>query len=231
MKKQIIQTVGVLSVFMALVVFGVHTAYAAATPTFNQTINGGTFAVDVVDALITPVPSPAVAMTAGTFSYSCETVTGTLGTADEQVYISNPNAKAGAWTVSIAPAAHTALWENADASHTYDFNDPNATCGVDSATGTGGDGEEADTVGGKMTVTATGKTLSYGLDTSTTNDHLTLGAGTFVEKTTDSVTLVSATDEADDIGDWTLQGVAISQTVPAQQPADTYHIHMVITFI
>jgi len=61
--------------------------------------------------------------------------------------------------------------------------------------------------------------------------NITKGSSTaYNEGTTDSVTLLTAAALSDDIGDWTLQSVSISQTIPAEQPAATdYTINMVLT--
>jgi hypothetical protein len=50
--------------------------------------------------------------------------------------------------------------------------------------------------------------------------------------TTDSVTLLTAAAGSDDIGDWTLQGVSILNTIPAEQPAASdYDINMTLSII
>jgi len=223
MIKQILWKVGILSALIALGVFGINTAYAASTPQFNQTVNAGSFAGDIVNASFETVASPAVAMVDATFSYSCETATGTLGTTTEQIYISNPNDALGGWSATIAADATTAVWDAAGAGADYDFND---------ASGSGcTDGADADSLGGQMTVNASGATLAVGQDADTLLTNITKGSSTaFVEGSANSVTLLTATDASDDIGDWTLQGVSISQKVPAEQPADSYTINMVITF-
>ena len=223
MIKQRLQKLGILSALIALGVFGTSTAYAALTPQFNQTINAGSFSGDIVDGEFAPVGSPAVAMEAVPFSYDCQPATGTLGTADEQIYISNPNAVTSGWTVSIAANATTAVWDGVT---DFDFNDP-TTSGC-------ADGTDADALAGQMTVDASGATLSYGLDEDTDIvTGLTKGSSTaFNEGTTNSVTILSADASSDDIGDWTLQGVSLSQKIPAEQAADdTYHIHMVVSIV
>ena len=223
MIKQRLQKLGILSALIALGVFGTSTAYAALTPQFNQTIEAGVFSGDIVDDEFATVESPAVAMEAVTFSYECQPATGTLGTETEQIYINNPNAAFNGWTVSIAANATTAVWDGVT---DFDFNDP-TTSGC-------ADGTDTDALAGQMTVDASEATLSYGQDVDTDIvTGLTKGSSTaFNEGTTNSVTLLTASDASDDIGDWTLQGVSLSQTIPAEQAADdTYHIHIVVSIV
>ena len=53
----------------------------------------------------------------------------------------------------------------------------------------------------------------------------------FDEGVTDSITLYSS-DGSQDIGDWTLQGVSISNTVPGEQPAaGDYDINMIVSVV
>ncbi|MDP1760153.1 MAG: hypothetical protein Q8L01_01720, partial [Candidatus Woesebacteria bacterium] len=74
-------------------------------------------------------------------------------------------------------------------------------------------------------------TLVVGQCNSCVVTNITKGASTaYVEGTTDSVTLLAGAATSDDIGDWTLQAVSISQTIPAEQPAASdYTLNMVLT--
>ena len=58
----------------------------------------------------------------------------------------------------------------------------------------------------------------------------TKGSSTAFTSTVGSITLMSGTSSDGD-GDWSLQGVRISQTIPAQQAADTYTIPMVVSIL
>jgi len=197
--------------------------YASNTSNFTQTINAGSLAIDIVDAGYTTVGSPAVAMSAVNFSFACQTATGTFGSATEQVYITNPDAADNGWTASVAASATTDVWDSAGTD--YDFNDP---------TGSGcTDGGDTDSFGGQMTFDASGGTLATGQCASCTTSNITLGSSSaFSEGVTDSITVLTAAAGSDDIGDWTLQGVAISQEVPAEQPAAAdYDINMVLSVI
>ena len=230
MIKQILQIVGILSAFMALVVFGVNTAYATAgSPVFSQVVSAGTWVGDIVDASYVSVTSPTVAMVGVPFSYTCQTATGTLGTATQQIYVSNPQHTTNAWSVTIAASATTAVWDNATTSDAdYDFNDAGGSGCTDTAE------TEADAFGGQMTIDAnTNGTLAVGQDADTSLTNVSKGSSAAFDSTgtpVNSITLLSATAAADDLGDWTLQGIDISQKIPAEQVLGTYGITLVITF-
>lgn len=215
---------------MALVVSGAMTAVALASSTSNltQVINPGTLSVDIVNGSYVTVASPTVAMSAKTFSFSCQTggsaSTGTLGTATEQIYVVNPDAADNGWTVSLAASAATDVWDSAGTD--FDFNDP-TTGGCTDGAG------DADALGGQMTVDASGGTLAVGNCASCVTTNISLGSSTaFNQGTTDSITLLTGATASNDIGDWTLRGVAISQTIPAEQPAaNDYDINMVLSVL
>ena len=162
-------------------------------------------------------------MNAYTFSFSCQSATGTFGTATEQVYVANPDAADNGWTASIAASATSDIWDSAGTD--YDFNDPTSSGCTDGA-------DAGDTVGGQMTVDPSGGSLAAGSCSSCNTSGISLGSSNaFSEGATDSITLYSS-DGTQDIGDWTLQGVSISNTVPAEQPAAAdYDIDMVVSVV
>jgi len=123
---------------------------ASSTSNFTQTINAGSLAVDIVDGSYESVTSPSVAMTSKTFGFSCQTSTGTLGTASEKIYIVNPDNGDDTWNVTLAASATTDVWNSAGTD--FDFNDP---------TGSGcTDGTDDDSVGGQMTINPSAATLT-----------------------------------------------------------------------
>ena len=213
--------------FYYFFIFQVSTfVLASGTSTFNQTINAGTLSIDIADSTSSyaSVSSPAITMGALTFSFSCQQATGTFGTATEAIYIQNPDAADSGWTVSLAAASTTDVWDSAGTD--FDFNDP----------GTGGcvdDGPTTDTdgFGGQMTVVAEGASLGTGGCSSCGVSNITVGSSAaYVEGSTDTVTLLTAAAGSDDIGDWDLTGVTINQQVPAEQPAASdYSIDMVLS--
>jgi len=184
---------------------------AAGTSTFNQTINPGSLVVDIVNGSYVSVGSPSVSLEAQAFSFACGASTGTFGTATEQLYVSNPDAADGGWTLSIGASAPSVTWTSAGTP--FDFNDA-STAGCSDGAG------DDDSYAGQMTIDASGGTLAKGSCSTCDTDNLSLGSsGAFVEGTTNSITLITAAASSDDIGDWTLQGVDLSQTIPGEQPA------------
>ena len=166
-------------------------------------------------------------MSAKTFSFSClsggSASTGTFGTASQVIYIKNPDAADNGWTVSLAGSATTAVWDSAGTD--YDFND---------AGGSGcTDGADADSLGGQMTVDPSVGTLAVGQCSSCGTSNITKGSSSsFVEGTTNSITVLTGAAGSDDFGDWKLTGVSVSQTVPAEQGAQNdYDINMTLSIV
>lgn len=185
------------------------------------TVTAAALTADIVNASYVTVGSPAMAMNNSTFSFPCHAVTGSFGTASQQIYVNNNDGADSGWVLTLAAQATTDVWDSAGTD--YDFNDP---------TGSGcTDGADADSVGGQMTVDPSAATLAVGQCGSCTTSSVTKGASSaFNEGTTNSITLLTAAAGSDDIGDWTLQGVGISQMIPAEQPiASDYDINMVLT--
>jgi len=183
---------------------------------------GGTLTTDIVDASYVTVGSPTVAMNTATFNFTCQTVTGSFGTASQQIYINNNNGANNGWTLTVAAQATTNIWDSAGTD--YDFNDPTGSGCTDG-------GDAGDSVGGQMTVDPSVATLAVGQCGSCTTANVSKGSSAaFNEGTTDTITLLSATAASDDVGDWKLTGVSISQKIPAEQPAASdYDINMVLT--
>ena len=183
---------------------------------------GGTLTTDIVDASYAPVSSPTMAMSAATFSFSCQTKTGSFGTASQQIYVNNNNGANNGWTLTVAAQATTNVWDSAGTD--YDFNDPTGSGCTDGA-------DAGDSVGGQMTVDPSGATLAVGQCGSCTTANVSKGSSAaFNEGVTNTITLLTATAASDDVGDWKLTGVNISQKIPAQQPAASdYDINMVLT--
>jgi hypothetical protein len=193
------------------------------TSNFTQTINPGALTVDIVDASYVTVASPSVAMNAATFGFVCQTSTGTFGTSTQVIYIKNPNAANNGWVVNLAASSPTAFW--ASAGTAMDFNDP-AGSGCT-------DGGDTDTLKGQMTVDPSVGTLAVGGCSSCTTASITKGSSAaFNEGTLDSINILTAAAASNDIGDWRLTGVAISQTIPAEQPAASdYSISLTLSIV
>ena len=227
MINKILRKLNIALVFvLALVLTGAFNStllLASTTSNFKQTINPGTLTTDIVDAAYASVSSPSVTMASTTFSFACASTTGTFGTATQQLYVTNGSAANNGWTLSLAGSAPTALWTSATSSSSFDFNDP-TTAGCT-------DGADTDTVAGQMTVNASGGTLAANGTYPLTN--ITKGSSNaFNEGTTNSITLLSASAAANKVGKWTLQNVAITQTIPAEQlAANDYNINMVLSIV
>ena len=179
----------------------------------------GSLSVDIVDAGGTTVGSPSAQMDSQTFSFSDQTSTGTFGTSSQKIRVDNGTGTA-TWTLSLAAdIGATAIWDGTSAD--YDFNDPTASAA---------DGGDTDSLGGQMTINPTTITITPEGGCTTTN--VSGGSSSaFSEGVTDSITLASASSGADTDCYWDLTDISISQTIPAEQPADDYAIDMTLSII
>lgn len=221
--KQAIAIFAIVAILFLITIGNI--IHAAATSEFQVTINAGTLSVDIADSTdsYSTVGSPTVSFSAQNFSFTCGTTTGTLGTTTQAIYVQNPDAADSGWTVSIAASNATDVWDSAGTD--FDFNDPTSSgCG---------DGGDADSLAGQLTVDASGATLGTGACASCTTTNISLGSSNaFNEGTTDSITILTAAAGSDDIGDWDLIGVALSQTIPAEQPAASdYTLSMTLSVV
>jgi len=178
----------------------------------------GVLTVDIVDSGGSPVASPSITMGTKAVSFSYQTSTGSFGTSSEKVRVDNPTANPQ-WTLSIAASAgSTAFWDGVS---DYDFNDP---------TSQAGDGADADSLGGQMTIDPSVGTMTP--EAGCSNTGLSLGSSSaFSEGVVDSITLIIAGATAETSCYWDLTGVSISQTIPAEQPADSYSLGITVTVI
>jgi len=216
---------------MAVLVFaGGGAAYAASNSTFSQVISGGnTLATDIMDASRVPVASPAVAMSAKSFSFACQSggsaSTGTLGTGTERVYVTNTDGADNGWTLALAATGGaTARWANGGATQNIDFNDPTGTTA--GCTDVAGD---ADATPGQLTINpSVGAITTDCASCNTTGVSVGSSAG-FNQGTLDSITLVNAGSTSNDIWRGYLTGVTASQTIPAEQAADSYTLNLTLT--
>lgn len=202
--------------------------YAANTTDLDQTINAGTLVTDIRDASRVPVGSPAVAFSATTFSFDClsggSRPTGTFGTGTERIYVDNPGAANNGWDLTLAATGGaTDSWDNVGVTQQYDFNDPGgAPAGC-------GDGGDTDSFIGQLSVDPSVGSLTADCGSCNTS-NISLGSpSAYDEGTTDSITLLNAAAASDDIGRWYLTGVGMAQTIPAEQPNDSYSINMTLT--
>ncbi len=132
------------------------------------------------------------------------------------MYTINPDGADNGWTLTIAATSGvTTLWQNGGSTQNYDFNDPtgaNPGCT---------DGGDADSRPGQLTIDPSVSTINLDCGTCVAT-NVTKGSSTgFNQGTTDSVTLLNAAAASDDIWRGYLTGVGLSQTIPAEQPADS----------
>lgn len=199
---------------------------ASPITNFSQTINAGTLSVDIVDDSYDSVSSPSVSMSAVTFSFACQEATGTFGTSTERIYVQNPDAADGGWTVSLAGSSPTAVWASAGTS--FDFNEAGSSGCIDDGVTT-----DADNYGGQMSVDPSAGILNVGQCSSCVVTNVSKGSSNaFVQGSVNTITILDAAAGSDDIGDWYLTDVDIVQKVPAEQPvASDYNINMVLSIV
>ncbi|MDP3003950.1 MAG: hypothetical protein Q8N43_00345, partial [Candidatus Azambacteria bacterium] len=124
----------------------------------------------------------------------------------------------------LAASNPTDVWDSAGTD--FDFNEAGTGGCVDDGATT-----DADSLGGQMTVDPSGGTLNVGQCGSCSVTNVSLGTQElFVETTNNDIDIVTGAIGSDDIGDWRVQGVSISQKIPKEQPvASDYDINMVLT--
>jgi hypothetical protein len=195
-------------------------AVLSATSSFSQVISTGVLSTNIVDASFVAVPSPAVSMSSKSLAFTCQTSTGTFGTDSERIYVANPDAADGGWTLTLG-TTNTFKWDDSS-SHYYDFNDP---------TGSGcTDGTDDDLIAGQMSVNPSAGTLAVGLCQGCVVTNVSKGSSNgFNEGTLDSITVLTGAASSDDVGDWYLTGASISQKVPAGQVTGTYTLNLTLT--
>lgn len=216
---------------ICLIVTGValfsSVAFAASDSDFSQEINIGTLDADIKDDSRVTVASPSVDMTTAGFSFDCQSVgtasTGIFGTDTERIYVSNGDAADGGWNLTIAATGgDTDSWDNGGATESFDFND---------AAGSGcTDDTDTDSLAGQMTLDPSVGTLATDCVSGCTTTGVTKGASdAFDEGITDDITILSAAAGSDDVWRGYITGVDVEQTIPAEQPADTYTIDLTLT--
>lgn len=211
-----------LKFFIVLLLF-IPIAKASPNISFTQQINAGILSVDIVDGSYNSVATPSFPMSALSLSVLCQTPTGTLGTSSQKIYVQNPGQANNGWVVSIAATnGNTSAWVNQSAGANYDFNDGNGCT----------DGADADSLGGQLTINPSTGTVTNGQCTGCTTTGVTLGSSApFVQGTTDSITVLTGSAGTEDIADYLLTGVGVSQRVPASQPVANYKMDLTLTII
>ncbi len=176
---------------------------------FTLKINPGTLAVDIVDGTYATIAAPAIAFAPVTASMVSETSTATLGSPTQQILVSNPDAAPNGWTTSIAATA--AKWQDAGNTVNFDYKNDVATSG-------------------QLAIDPSVGVLTHGKSTAA-NTGVVKGSASNFSSTVASITLLDADATSAKIGDWTLQGVALTQTIPAMQTAADYSLPMTISVV
>ncbi len=165
---------------------------------------------DIVNGAGASVANPTVAMSTLTKTFTCQTATGTLGTASQKIRVSNSTDNP-AWSLSIAATGgQSAVWQAG--ANTYAYNN---------AAGSG-------CTGGQLTITPSqaGVSASSGCSTS----GVTAGSsGSFTAGSVNAVTLLSAATPAAIDCSWDMQNISLSQKVPANQASGAYNIGLTLT--
>ncbi len=207
------------TVLSGILLFG-GVVYAADTSTFQVDIQPGTLSVDIADSTSSyaAVGSPSVSFAQSSFSFACQSTTGTFGTAAETIYVQNPDAADSGWTVSLAASDPSDVWASIGTpAVTFDFNDPTTAGCADSA-----DGADVDTVAGQLSVDpTTSSTVSAGACSTCDTTGVTAGSASAfsAEGAVNSIAIFSGAAGSDDIGDWGIVGVDLTQTLPGEQAA------------
>lgn len=182
--------------------------------------SGGLLSVDIVDSGGASVGSPSISMSSVDVDFTDQTSTGTFGVSSEKIRVTNSTATS-TWTLSLAASdGSTATWDGTG--NSYDYNDPTINAG---------DGSDTDSEGGRMTIDPSVGTITPQGGCSSTN--LTLGSSTGFDEelAVNSITLLSAASGADTNCYWDLTGISVSQTIPPEQPADSYSINLTLTAV
>lgn len=176
----------------------------------TQQINSGVLSAEILDSGRSTVVSPSFGMSALSFSFDCQTSTGTLGSASQRLYVTNPSATTGgnAWSLSLAA---TGPWSDGG-SNTYAYND---------AAGSG-------CTNGQLTVNpSVGTVTADCVSSGCTSAVVTKGSSTPMTGAT-AVTVMSSA-----IGDtvWRgyITGISLSQEVPGEVPAASYTLPVTLT--
>lgn len=194
---------------IAGVAFVPTAVFGQASSDVTQQISGGALSAAILDASRVAVPSPSFAMTAANFSFSCQTVTGTLGSGSQRLYVINPSSANAAWTLTFAA---TGPWTSGG--NNYAYND---------ATGT-----EAGCTNGQLTVNpSVGTVVDDCVSTACTTAVINQGSSTAMTGST-PVTVLSAAGGASVYRGY-ITGVSLSQKIPAEKPAGSYTLPVTLT--
>lgn len=207
--KRLTRIISGMFAVVALALVPTSGVFAQATSNVTQQINGGALSAAILDASRVVVASPSFSMSAAPFSFSCQTVSGTLGSTSARLYAINPSATTSGqgWNLSLAA---TGPWTSG--SNTYAYNN---------AAGSG-------CTAGQLTVNPSAGTLVADCTTTAcTSAVVTKGTSTAMTGTTPVTILTGA------IGTSVYRGyihsIPLSQAIPGEQPSGAYTLPVTLT--
>lgn len=197
---------------------------AQKTVTFTAAINPGLLLTDIRDQLGRSILDPVVNLGRLSHSTDCransESLFGELGEDSQRVYVDNPGAAYGGWTLTLSPIeSDDAVWRGQDGSQ-FDYNDAGQGGCIDT---------DDDGVAGLLSIDPSGAVINTDCLYCSTTDILrgTANESSFGED--QSITLLRANDNSDELGRWYMTGIKLRQTVPAGQEGDNYELDLVLT--
>ncbi len=187
--------------------------YAANTVQFSLVISAGSLTVDIRSTGTgASVASPQIAFSNRNFSAGGQSAAGILPAIGQEIFVDNQDSADSGWTLSIAPTGsdRNATWVGANAAtNTLTINSP---------------------TGGLLTVDPSAAVISSVNPTGVTCNTDGVSRESSANFTSvDSITLLTATSASDDICQYTLSQVDLTQTIPANQAADSYSLGMTLT--
>jgi len=176
--------------------------------------------VDIVDNAEASVTSPSVIMPESSYSFACRNSLGTLGTNTQRLRITNTTNNPS-WSLSIAATGGAATsWQGN--LNELDYNDPSG-----SPTGCS-DGADNDSSTGQMSLQPSSATLTP--QAGCTNSNISLASNSaFDQASVNSITLATASSGAQTDCYWDMTNIGVNQTIPAEQPTDTYTLNLTMT--
>lgn len=179
--------------------------------------------IDFVDSSGVSV-LPQFPMSTITANYTCQSSTGTIGSlSGNRLRITqNGNAGASGWHVDIAANFSTSTWSDG-AGHSYDFNDP---AGIGCTAGADGDA-----VAGQISFSPSVGAVTGLNGCVTTGISLPAGTLSFASGTNTPITLINSTNASSANCQWDISGIAVSQTIPANQNPGLYTIDLIVSVI
>ena len=217
---------------------------ANSNPDFELKIVPGTLGVDIVDANngYNIISNPVYNFDTIKVSTECQSgansaslylgsdfVNARSESYGGNIYISNPDSADNGFTVSIAASdGAQSVWYDSVGKSILDFN-ANDCSSIDKPISV----EGVTNLGGRMYINPSIATLSTGkCGSNCTKNGLSLGSVNHFEyNNIDSITLLQADASADDIADYVINGIGISQTIPAMVSSGKYSLGMTISII